>query len=478
MALKDVTIVIIGIALLLAGIITMGFLFYVAFLALILFVLYDFSYLMLLRLELRQKLTVRTDTFGTEWNVLSNAAITTRIEYTGKKVQEFKIDRKVYGPLKVLSEPPEVLTLTPGQSYLLNMGLMPLSTGEVTIGPLNVTLESWLFSESISLGAAQTIKVSAGVGHSHNLVNPSRARVRMHTDLLRNATADTHGGTDFYNIRPYMVGDELKNIDWVRSSRTGALIVKEYEEARLLPVFFLLDLDTSMGVGERMTELDAAIATITRLVNKLLMDNTMYGLICFSRLDIVTFRPLSMGREHLGTFKAILSKVKPMERTDSSRIISTPFYQADNIGHILSKTEGFEVLGSVMQETLKEHVLNAKSDGFVRAVTRAAQSTNTSCQFIVITNLSMGIANLLNGIRIAEYYGHTVSIILTPHIWYQEREQIDVEKFYEKYLEIKRHISRIGSMSNVKIVDLYAGDRVDEIIYASASYGTRVGIRR
>jgi hypothetical protein len=358
------------------------------------------------------------------------------------------------------------------------MELKPISTGEVTIGPLNVTLESRLFRESIRFGTAQKIKVSAGLGHSHNLINPSSARIRKHTDILRNAVSDTRGGTDFYNIRPYVLGDELKNIDWARSSRTGKLIVKEYEDTRLLPVFFLLDLDTSMGVGDHMSELDAAISLIVKLVNKLLMDNTMYGLIGFSRLDVVTFRPLGMGREHLGTLKTILSNTKPVGKTDYSRFIPVPLYQADNVSRILRETDGFEVMGSIMEETLKEHLLNARSDGFIRAVTKVSQSTSSPCQIVVITNLSMGIANLMNGIRIAEYYGHTASIILTPHIWYEDKEQIDVQKFYEKYMEIKKHISSIGSMSKVKVVDLYAGERVDEIIYTSVSYGPRVGIRR
>ncbi len=131
-----------------------------------------------------------------------------------------------------------------------------------------------------------------------------------------------------------------------------------------------------------------------------------------------------------------------------------------------------------MEETLNERLLNVKMDGFVRAITKASQSTGSPCQVVVITNLSMGIDSLLNGIRIAGYYGHSVSVVLTPHIWYQDNELIDMEKFYEQYLEIKDHISRIRGMGRVKVVDLYSGERAEAIIYKNVSYGPATGMRR
>jgi uncharacterized protein (DUF58 family) len=64
----------------------------------------------------------------------------------------------------------------------------------------------------------------------------------------RDPTADQHkrrtlasGGDEFFALRPYVSGDELRRVHWRASARTGDLVVKQEERPRTGRVTVLLD---------------------------------------------------------------------------------------------------------------------------------------------------------------------------------------------------------------------------------------------
>lgn len=56
-------------------------------------------------------------------------------------------------------------------------------------------------------------------------------------------------GMDFYESRPYVAQDEIKNIDWKVSARLNGLFTKIYTEEKDRPVFIVVDLKSSMFFG-------------------------------------------------------------------------------------------------------------------------------------------------------------------------------------------------------------------------------------
>lgn len=58
-------------------------------------------------------------------------------------------------------------------------------------------------------------------------------------------------GLEFYEIRGYQFGDDVRNIDWKTTARLGEPYVKTYIEERELPVVFLVDVSGSMDFGSR-----------------------------------------------------------------------------------------------------------------------------------------------------------------------------------------------------------------------------------
>lgn len=56
-------------------------------------------------------------------------------------------------------------------------------------------------------------------------------------------------GLDFDEVREYILGDDIRNIDWKVTARTGVTHTKEFTEEKERPVFFIVDQSQSMFFG-------------------------------------------------------------------------------------------------------------------------------------------------------------------------------------------------------------------------------------
>ena len=95
-------------------------------------------------------------------------------------------------------------------------------------------------------------------------------------------------GIDFEDIREYQFGDDIRNIDWNVTARSGAPHVKVFMEERELCVYFLVDVSNSMffgspGEGKR----DAVARILALLAFSATHNNDKVGMALFS--DAIDF---------------------------------------------------------------------------------------------------------------------------------------------------------------------------------------------
>ena len=106
-------------------------------------------------------------------------------------------------------------------------------------------------------------------------------------------------GMSFSEVRGYQYGDDVRNIDWNVTARTGAPFVKVFEEERELTVMLVIDMSRSAFFGTRtqfknemMTEICAVLAFSA------INNNDKVGVIFFSD-RIEKFIPPKKGRGHI-----------------------------------------------------------------------------------------------------------------------------------------------------------------------------------
>jgi len=105
-------------------------------------------------------------------------------------------------------------------------------------------------------------------------------------------------GMSFSEVREYYYGDDVRNIDWNVTARTGTPYVKVFEEERELTVMLIVDISKSVqfGTGNKLkSETIAEICAV--LAYSAANNNDKVGLILFSD-KVHMYIPPKKGRQH------------------------------------------------------------------------------------------------------------------------------------------------------------------------------------
>lgn len=124
-------------------------------------------------------------------------------------------------------------------------------------------------------------------------------------------------GVIFSEVREYVPGDDVRDIDWNVTARQNKPFVKVYEEERELTVMLLVDVSGSRSFGavgeakmEKMAEIAATLAFSS------IQNNDKVGMIMFSD-KIEKFIPPKKGRKHiLWLIREIINYQPENEGTD------------------------------------------------------------------------------------------------------------------------------------------------------------------
>ncbi len=124
---------------------------------------------------------------------------------------------------------------------------------------------------------------------------------------------------EFAEYRQYVLGDDVRRIDWKVWPKTHKLYVKEYQEETNLRCYILLDVSASMGYGTgEVTKLEYASYLTAAIAYLMTKQNDSVGLILFSD-GVSTFIPPKCSPEHLKNILVKLEHVAPANPTDVSR---------------------------------------------------------------------------------------------------------------------------------------------------------------
>jgi len=130
-------------------------------------------------------------------------------------------------------------------------------------------------------------------------------------------------GMAFSEVREYIAGDDIRDIDWNVTARLSAPFIKVFEEERELTVILMVDVSQSQSFGtstqfkrDLITEL-CAILAFSAIAN-----NDKIGLLLFSD-KIEKFIPPKKGKFHILRIIRELLEFKPESKgTDVSQALS------------------------------------------------------------------------------------------------------------------------------------------------------------
>ena len=121
-------------------------------------------------------------------------------------------------------------------------------------------------------------------------------------------------GMAFSEVREYQIGDDVRNMDWNVTARTGTPYIKVFEEERELTVMLLIDASgsgwfgTSSKTKKDLTAEIAAVLSFSASIN-----NDKVGALFFST-RVQKFIPPKKGRSHLLRIIREVLEFRPEEK--------------------------------------------------------------------------------------------------------------------------------------------------------------------
>jgi len=139
----------------------------------------------------------------------------------------------------------------------------------------------------------------------------------------RHRSARKGASTEFADHRSYIVGDDLKRVDWKVLGRTEKYFVRRYQDETNLRVYLLVDRSASMNYSsspERPTKFRYACALAAAIGYVVLKARDAVSLQIFGEtLDAAL--PCRNGFNNLNNSLTVLQQVKPAGKTDGAAVM-------------------------------------------------------------------------------------------------------------------------------------------------------------
>lgn len=187
-------------------------------------------------------------------------------------------------------------------------------------------------------------------------------------------------GMSFSEVRDYTYGDDVRNIDWNVTARTGSPHVKVFEEERELTVMLVIDISGSSYFGtkerfknEMITEI-AAVVSFSAITN-----NDKVGAILFSD-QVEKYIPPAKGKknilriireliyfepEHKGTNLATaLGYLNNVQKKRSIVFLMSDFKSPDYEKELVIAARRHDIVGMYFYDEREKNIPNV---GFIRA---------------------------------------------------------------------------------------------------------------
>lgn len=175
------------------------------------------------------------------------------------------------------------ISLPPGQPYVAENKLIPLTRGVYSFGNLNVFISTrlGLVERRLIFEQPQDVQVYPSI------IQMKRYELRAmrhiaHDSGIKKMRRIGHS-YEFEQIKNYVQGDDFRSVNWKASSRRATLMVNQYEDERSQQVYCIVDKSRAMRMPfEGLSLMDYAINTALAISNIILKKQDKAGLLTFS----------------------------------------------------------------------------------------------------------------------------------------------------------------------------------------------------
>ena len=174
-------------------------------------------------------------------------------------------------------------TLAPKEQKTLSYTLRPTTRGEYVFGKLNVYVSSplklvsrrFVFCDDVTLATYPSFIQMK----KYDLIAFSKNKYAFGMKKIRKIGTTT----EFEQIKEYVLGDDIRNINWKATAKSSQLMVNQFQDENTESVYNIIDRGRVMQMPfNGLSLLDYAINSTLALSNVILKKNDKVGLMTFS----------------------------------------------------------------------------------------------------------------------------------------------------------------------------------------------------
>jgi len=277
------------------------------------------------------------------------------------------------------------------------------------------------------------------------------------------------------DLREYLPGDSLSNVDWKATARLATPYVRTYQSETDRPTLVFIDHSSSMGRGpDGETQLDYLREVALATAESAARLEDPVGLYTVSEQGLTASIPPSTWpihdhRKQLLTLEALPGNREP---TDPSTTITlgpaidrTPARAAQLL------TDGSDAFAATLRPFYTNRAVEKEPDDGHAALPSAVRSVvHTSQQqaLVVVLTDDTDPKGVRRSVRTARDGGHDVLLFLTPTVLFEPGGLTDLEAAYDRYLDFERFRKELDRLDGVTALEVGPRDRITSVL-ATAS---------
>lgn len=267
-------------------------------------------------------------------------------------------------------------------------------------------------------------------------------------------------------VREYVPGDAVRQIDWKSTARLDQPHVQEFEGKMDRETLLFFDHRATMTDGRPGTrKLDYARQLAIALVDQAGRSDDQLGYYAVGDGGITeTVRPAA----RVDTWRPIRDHLREVEPTESDATASPPVSPAS--ARVASaRLDGDE---STFDGTLAPYFEDRDayrrqfdSLPLYRAVTNGRFATNTAVWTVIVTD-DANRAGLREAVKYARNESDQVTVFLTPTALFGETDIADLDRVYDRYADFEEFRRELANVARVSAFEVGPADRLAAVLSA------------
>ena len=378
------------------------------------------------------------------------------------------------------------LSLRPGRTFAWRYTFVTASREAVEIERGTLTVDNGLFRHTIPFTTAgyaikqspYAISVEGGTGGRAGASGITSTSIDA---LYRERSAGA--GLELSHLRPFVVGDPLKNIHWKASARLNRLMTKEFfaeMEGAIgsgTNVALVIDQSGTMGRGlPGATELDFAVNVAGNFVKLAVAKGSRIGLTTYDDNGVTTSLESGSSLSHVSSVVRSLNEIAP------SPPARRPRRKLDVSGSDVIRIK--KQFAATPDEALDDDVrhfrhvisyLYAHSEGYVRtlkrspafrAIASALARTYGQSTIVLVSDLENDLGPLTEGVRVATKRGAQVYVLaLFSKVFEQLQDPLlAIEDIYVAYDDFTMRTRKLEQIAGVKVIEANAPETLQPVL--------------